>query len=202
LSRLIAALALIVVSAAPAAAATQVGTVDRVQGVCAGAVDGATRTLVEDAPVHLNEEIVTGVDARLAVKLDDGTVLTIGENAHLSIDAFVYDPAGKSTLHAIVAGAFRYVSGAMTPQASRTASVTTPVALIGVRGTDFWGGPIDGGFGVALFEGSITVTSGGVTRVLEVPGIGVDVAPGSVPEDATTWPDDKVGRALATVTFR
>jgi hypothetical protein len=201
-NRSIAALVFSVLLAVQAAAATQVGAVARVQGVCTGTVEGETRVLVKDAPVYLDEEIATGADARLAVNLDDGTVLTIGENARLTIDAFVYDPAGQSTLHATVGGAFRFVSGAMTPEASRTASVTTPVALIGVRGTDFWGGPIDGAFGVALFEGAIAVTSGGVTRILEAPGFGVDVSPGATPEDVTTWPEEKVNRALATVAFR
>jgi len=199
--RPIVALLLLVLSAASAAAATQVGSVARVQGTCTGTIDAETRTLVAGAPVYRDEILATGNDARLAVTLDDGTVLTVGENARLKIDAFVFDPAGANTLHATVAGAFRYVSGALSPDATRTASVTTPVALIGVRGTDFWGGPIDGGFGVALFEGSIAVTSGGVTRILEAPGLGVDVAPGSTPGVAAAWGDEKIARALATVTF-
>ena len=197
----IVALLLLVLSAASAAAATQVGSVTRVVGACTGTIGAETRTLVAGTPVYRDEILATGDDARLAVTLDDGTVLTVGENARLTIDAFVFDPAGANTLHATVAGAFRYVSGALSPDATRTASVTTPVALIGVRGTDFWGGPIDGGFGVALFEGSIAVTSGGVTRILEAPGLGVDVAPGSTPGDAAAWGDEKIARALATVTF-
>lgn len=201
MNRSIAGLVFSVLLIVQAAAATQVGSVTRVVGACTGTIDAATRTLVAGMPVHRDEVLATGDDARLAVTLDDGTVLTIGEKARLIVDAFVYDPAGAGTLHATVAGAFRYISGALSTDATRTASVTTPVALIGVRGTDFWGGPIDGGFGVALFEGSITVTSGGVTRILEAPGLGVDVAPGSTPGDPTVWGDDKIARALATVTF-
>ena len=199
--RPIATLLFLVLSTALAAAATQVGSATRVQGECTGTVDAETRELVAGAAIYLGEHLATGDDARLAVTLDDGTVLTVGENARLTVDAFVFDPAGASMLHATVSGAFRYVSGALSTDARRTASVTTPVALIGVRGTDFWGGPIDGGFGVALFEGSISVTSGGVTRILEAPGLGVDVEPDSAPGDATAWSDEKIARALATVTF-
>ena len=179
--RPIAACLVLVLSAASASAATQVGSVSRSLGAGTGTGDAETRTLGAGAPVHLDEVLATGEDARLAVTLDDGTVLTLGENARLAVDAFVYDPAGANTLHATVAGAFRYVSGALSTDATRTASVTTPVALIGVRGTDFWGGPIDGGFGVALFEGSIAVTSGGITRILETPGLGVNVEAGAAP---------------------
>jgi hypothetical protein len=200
--RSIAVLLLLALFAVPAAAATPVGTVERVHGVCTGTVDGETRTLAAQAPVHLNEEIVTGDGARIAIVLDDGTVLTIGENARLTIDAFVLAPAGAGVLHATVAGAFRYVSGALRQGATPEASVTTPVAVIGVRGTDFWGGPIDGGFGVALFEGSISVTSGGVTTVLDAAGSGVNLpAAGGAPVSVTTWPDEKVQRAMSAVAF-
>jgi hypothetical protein len=188
--------------AIPASAATGVGAVERVRGTCSGTVDGKTRTLTAGAPVHLDEELTTGPGARLAIKLGDDTVLTLGENARLTIDAFVFDPGRASALQATVAGAFRYVSGVMPTGTSREATVATPVAVIGVRGTDFWGGPIDGGFGVALFEGSISVTSGGVTTVLEAAGSGINLpAAGGAPGEATIWPEDKVARALATVTF-
>ena len=74
--------------------------------------------------------------------------------------------------------------------------------MIAVRGTSFWGGPIDGGFGIALFEGSISVTSGGVTTVLDAPGSGVNIpAAGGSPGPVTIWPVEKVERAAATVTF-
>jgi hypothetical protein len=197
-----AAVLLFAVLWAPAAwAATPVGSVARVQGECTGTVDGATRRLTAEAPVHLAEELATGAGARLAVALDDGTVLTLGENARLTIDEFVFDPAGKSSLAAVVSGAFNYVSGALNA-AARQAAVTTPVAVIAVRGTNFWGGPIDGGFGVALFEGSISVTSGGVTTVLDAPGSGVNLAPEGGPSGPVSiWPEEKVRRALATVEF-
>ena len=96
--RALLAILLVGVLASPAVAATPVGAVSRVQGACSGTVEGTTRTLTADVPVHLAEEIVTGDGARLAVALDDGTVLTLGENARLVIDTFVYDPEGANSL--------------------------------------------------------------------------------------------------------
>lgn len=189
--------------ASVAVAATPVGEVSRVQGACSGTLEGATRALAAGAPVHLAEEVATGAGARLAITLDDDTVLTLGENARLVIDRYVFDPDGANVLDATVAGAFRYVSGVLSATASRDATVRTPVAVIGVRGTNFWGGPIDGGFGVALFEGSISITSGGVTTILDAAGSGVNLpADGGPPGPVTTWPEEKVQRALDAVTFQ
>jgi len=198
----LAILAMMTLSCAKANAATQVGAVSRVQGQCSGVSEGVTRTLSTGAPVHLAEEISTGGEARLEIGLDDGTTLTLGENARLVIDRFVYRPRESlDELAVSTVGAFRFVSGAFKTAAS-SVSVQTPVALIGVRGTDFWGGPIDGQFGVFLLEGAVSVTNNAGEAVLDAPGEGVnleglDVAPGPV----TIWPDDKTARAFATVTF-
>jgi hypothetical protein len=180
-----------------------IGTVTRVQGAAFGVVDGGRQALAADASVYLGEAIATGSNARLAVKLADGTALTLGENASLTLDAFVYDPAGANSLHALVAGAFRYVSGALGPNATRTASLTTPAVTIGVRGTDFWGGPIDGQTGFILLGGAIDVTVGTNTVAVENVGTGVAFDPGATqPGMVYVWADDKVQRAIATVTFR
>ena len=102
-----------------------------------------------------------------------------------------------------LAGAFRFVSGKVTAAAPRDAAVTTPFAVIAIRGTDFWGGPIDGAFGVLLFEGAVAVTNAGGTTDLTAPGDGVNLATAvSPPGGVVAWAPDKVDRAVATVIFR
>lgn len=201
-TRLWAALVVLAVSGGMAEASTPVGEVSRLQGACVGVSEGTTRSLDSGLPVHLQEEISTGDAARLELTFDDGTTLTLGERARVVIDEFVYNPAdGLDRMAVSASGAFRFVTGALA-RADSDISVATPVALIGVRGTDFWGGPIDGAFGVFLLEGSVAVTNAAGEAVLAAPGEGVnldgpDVAPGAV----TIWPQDKVDRAFATVTF-
>ena len=187
----------------PAVAATAIGKVDRTEGPCQGAIAGTVNDLSPGLPVFVDEAISTGPDARIAVSLDDGTMLTLGEKASLTLDDFVFDPSGEDKLHAAITGAFRFVSGKLAPGGTREASVTTPVAVIGVRGTDFWGGPIDGNFGVVLLEGAIAVTANGGTVTLGATGQGTSIAAaGAAPGPMTNWPADKLARALATVTFR
>lgn len=65
----------------------------------------------------------------------DGSVFSVGPNARLTIDRFVYDPnRNTKTVGASVAkGAFRFMSG-RAKQAAGSA-IRTPVATIGIRGT-------------------------------------------------------------------
>ncbi len=80
--------------------------------------------------------------------------------------------------------------------------MTTPFAVIGIRGTDFWSGPIDGAFGVLLLEGAVSVTNTAGTVSLTVPGQGTNLTgPDQAPGAVTIWPQDKADRALATVAF-
>jgi len=83
-------------------------------------------------------------------------------------------------------------------------SVTTPVANVGIRGTEFWGGPIDDqALGVFLIEGSVRVSNAAGERILSQRGQGTNIAtPGAAPGPVTLWPPDKVSRALAAVAFR
>jgi hypothetical protein len=94
----------------------------------------------------------------------------------------------------------RFVSG-LTGQ-SPDISIRTPVATIGVRGTDFWAGPIDGALGVLLIEGEVSVTNIAGEAVLDAPGEGTNVAgPDVAPGPVTQWPQEKVERALAATAF-
>jgi hypothetical protein len=194
---------LLVLLAGEAVAATAIGKVDRVQGEAQGTVDGTTSALSAQAPVFAGEAISTGVDARVGLTFNDGTTLTLGENASLTLDDFVFRPAGETRLRVSVIGAFRFVSGKLGAHATRDAEVSTPVATIGVRGTDFWGGPINGQFGVVVLEGTVTVTTRAGVTTLRTALQGTDIAGAdAAPGEVKTWAKAKLDRAIATVTFR
>lgn len=190
--------------ASPALASDPIGSVSRLQGFATGTVAGATDVLEIDESVIQNEIVSTGDEARLEVTFGDGTQLTLGEQAVMTLDTFVYDPGqAAGELKFGVVGAFRFVSGQATKLASTDVTVTTPVATIGIRGTEFWGGPIDGEFGVFLLEGSVTVSNAAGEVTLDQPGQGTNIAaPDAAPGAVTFWPQDKVDRAVATVAFQ
>jgi hypothetical protein len=182
------------------AAQEAIGAVSRIQGETSGTRGGATRALGLNASVFLNEVVSTGEAARLEVTFNDGTQVTLGEKAELTLDTFVFNPAaGSGTIKFGVVGAFRFLSGQ-----SSDVSVTTPVATLGIRGTEFWGGPIDNqALGVFLIEGAVRVSNAAGEQILSQSGQGTNiVTPGAAPGSVTLWPPDKVNRAIATVTFQ
>lgn len=188
-----------------AAADLPIGAVTRIEGSASWLSGRTPQPLAVGAPVFTNQKVSTGAASRLELTFDDGTKLTLGENAAMTLDAFVYDPAGTGgRLAADVVGAFRFVSGRISKQAESEVAVATPFATVGIRGTDFWGGPIDGLFGaVFLIEGAVTVSNAAGTQSLETPGQGTNIATeGEAPGAVTLWPQDKVARALATVAFQ
>ena len=186
----------------PAAAQAVIGSVVRCAGTCVGVSEGRSESLTSGSVVHLNEKLTTDVGARLEVAFDDGTRVTLGEKAELVLDDFVYRPSGASRFHAAASGSFRYISGKLGPGASRVATVTTPVALIGVRGTDFWGGTLSGVSGVVVFTGSVSVTTAAGTVILSGPGEGTDLSDASVaPSPASQWSQARIAAALASVAF-
>ena len=76
----------------------------------------------------------TSKKSKLQILLLDRSSLTIGSNARLTINRFVYDPGKERSLSATVGkGAFRFMSGRKSKKSS--ASVSSSVGTIGIRGT-------------------------------------------------------------------
>jgi hypothetical protein len=192
-------------SALQSARPQAIGTVSRIQGEASGINGSATRPLGLNSSVFLNDVVSTAAAARLEVTFTDNTRLTLGERAKLTLDSYVFDSAaGSGTIKFGLVGAFRFVSGQATKLARSDVSVTTPVANVGIRGTEFWGGPIDDqALGVFLIEGSVSVSNAAGEQILSQRGQGTNIATSSAaPGPVTLWPPDKVNRALATVAFR
>ena len=71
---------------------TTVGAVDKVQAQVEATQAGQTRALVVKSEVYFRDRCHSREGARLQATLKDGTQLTLGENATLVVDEFVYDP--------------------------------------------------------------------------------------------------------------
>jgi len=182
-----------------------IGHVSRVQNDASVARNGHETDLLSDAPLHLDDTVMTAADARLEITFVDGTTLTLGEKASITLDSYVYTPtqAGNQLAVSVVQGAFYFVSGQMGKQADRDMSVRTAYATIGIRGTTFWGGPLDNPLDVLLLDGKVEVQTPGGAVVLDQPGKGTTIkAPGQKPTPPTSWAEDKRQRAFATITFK
>jgi len=179
-----------------------VGFVDKVENEAKVVSGDSGATAIIGTPVHMKDELRSGADGRLQVTFRDNTVLTLGEKASVVIDRYVYAPdrdVGETVLQA-TKGAFRFASGRIKGLKQSNIAVSTPVADIGVRGTEFWGGPMDQKYGVLLLEGEVTVSNQAGSATLSTPGQGTDIpSPLDAPGPVQAWSADKIARAVASV---
>jgi len=188
-------------SSATVQAADPVGKVVRLQATAQAVTPQGTRALNSGGPVFNNDRLVTGPDARLEVSLLDDSSLTLGGDAEFIISELDLTPGTEAGNMELLKGAFLLVTGTVAKVAPERYRVSTPFATIGIRGTTFWGGPLDDPFSVLLLDGEIEVRNPGGSVILK-PNQGTDIAsPDAKPEAPGAWSDDKRTRAFATITF-
>src|SRR5260370_30066452 len=113
----------------PATAEPRVGVTSATSGGPTGKPPAqAERVLHVGVDVQANEIVTTGSNDRAHLLFLDGSSLTVGPQARLSIDKFVYDPNSKTGALAINAsqGVFRFVGRKISKTAPVT--ITTPSA--------------------------------------------------------------------------
>lgn len=197
-------------AASTAAEKVAIGTLIASEGnVMLQTPSGEPHYLKASAPIHLHDVIETGAKARALIVLIDNSEITLGENAQFTIDEYIFDETNDAinrARYSMLRGAFLYVSGLVAkksdPRYSPDVIVNTPAASIGIRGTSFWGGEIDEAYGVLVTDGKVDVqTSRG--RVNIDKGLGTTIlSRNDTPAKGITWPQEKIDRAVATITMK
>lgn len=116
-----------------------IGYVKTVQGDAA-LVHAGQRIKAEPGLAVLATTVLhTGHQASLGVTLKDNTLLSMGPDTELALDAFLFAPAqDQFKLDAnLLKGTLNYVSGIMAKLKPQAIQVRTPTGNIGVRGTHF-----------------------------------------------------------------
>ena len=183
----------------------EVGRTTAVQPAARGTPpESATRVLIPKLDVFANERIETGAAGITQILFRDGSNITVGPNSDLVIDRFVFDPeTSAGELAATLGrGVLRFVGGQLSKRGA--VRVTTPVAVIGVRGgiavinhdqTD------KGTHATFLFGAEMTVRGVGEAAVstrLTRPGFAVSVSgEGKIGAPALVTPA-QLNRTLAT----
>lgn len=157
-----------VLAAGIAHAAPVIGSASTVVRDVRGNLDRNWRTIVIDDNVFQDELIHTGESSAARLIFADRTDFMIGANSEVVLDKFIYDPnsnSGQLILRA-TKGLMKFRTGTMS---SRSYRIDTPVATVGVRGTEFV---------IKIFEGvtTIQVISGEVI-VIDLAGNEVIVRP-------------------------
>jgi ferric-dicitrate binding protein FerR (iron transport regulator) len=216
------------VAVQPSRADNHIGSVERIQGDVSIVHGGKTSKATVGQPIDQKDQLLTGADARLLVKLSDDTEVALGENAEATITDYEYIP-GKTglALVGIKKGAFEFVTGQMSEVADKRIEVLMHQATLTAKGTAFWGGPTGNNTeGVAVFEGTVEVKNAqgsvilvgaptrfgaarfraGITGIavqkLGVNPEGTTLTVDLAPSNPVKWPDDKTKRALDIVAFK
>lgn len=120
--------------------AAGIGRVTGIRGaVYATDTSGARRILALESWIFSNDKIDTGQDARLAIKFQDGSTLSQGENTTIVVDKYVYDPKNcdKSCFAVrFIRGLCRVITGAIAELNPNRFEVRTRMATVGIRGCD------------------------------------------------------------------
>ena len=185
--------------------ARMVGRVTRLKGeVIVVGLQG--RILQSGTRVFESDELHTGKNSRVEIRLVDESTITLSEDTIFKIDKFLYHPLAeeKNVALSMLKGAFRMVTGQLGFSPKTQVAVTTPLATIGIRGTDFWGGFFkDDELGVLLIEGkAVTISNAAGEQTIARPGYGVTVTSlRARPAKPIQWKPAKVERALQSVKF-
>ena len=185
----------------PALAQARVGVTSATDGDPKGKPpQEAERVLRIGIDVQANEIVTTGANDRAHLVFLDGTSVTVGPNARLTIDKFVYDPATKTGDLAITAskGVFRLVGGKISK--NNPVTITTPSSTIGIRGGITVFTVTDGQTtSTFVFGTSMTVTGQGVTQTAFKPGFQVTSTAGLPPGPPRLVPPGGLSAAMSSL---
>jgi hypothetical protein len=121
-----------------AIAADNAGMVVASRGEVIAMADGGSRELKQGDFVYVNDEIMTSNRSFAVLQFIDGAKVTVRPDSTMLVESYLYngDENDEATL-SLVSGGLRVITGAMAKTNPENYKVRTPVALMGVRGTEF-----------------------------------------------------------------
>jgi trimeric autotransporter adhesin len=168
---------------------------------------GLPRRLVLGQDVVFNERITTEAEGQTQILFVDESTLSVGPNANMVIDQFVYDPnAGTGKFAAsLTRGVFRFVGGKLSKQ-ENAVTMRTPTATIGIRGGVMLVDLTPGGklSVIFVYGKGVTITGlNGASQTITRPGFEVTVSgPGASPSDPAPSPPGAAAALLAQLDGR
>ena len=132
---------LFVLFMATSAMAERVAMVIGVEGTVTVVREGNHLPVTRRETLYKTDQILTGRDSAIELKMLDGSFINLGEMADMFIKELVYDPIKKDGFMdlEVTVGAFRIVSGSIAKLGPDLMQLKIPVATIGIRGTGLVG---------------------------------------------------------------
>lgn len=128
---------------------------------------GVSAPLAPGLELRDRDQLKTGANSRLLLRMADGSLVKLGEKGSLGLDGMrlrgdsVFEAALK-----VAEGAFRFTTQAAAKfRGKREVNITVATVTAGVRGTDLWGKSTPDRQIVCLIEGKIEVTPPGESPI-------------------------------------
>jgi hypothetical protein len=101
--------------------------------------DGNARPVSVGSALFVGDTVRTGKETALGLTLKDDTIMSIGPETELTLEAYLFKPAqGELRLGSRMnKGTLQFVSGQIARLRPEAVDVQTPAGTIGVRGTHF-----------------------------------------------------------------
>jgi len=113
--------------------------------------------------------VTTGDNSQVVMKFEDGQVIALNANTSFKIDQYHYEqakPEKSSMVFSLLKGAMRAVTGLIAQNNSDAFKLHTPVATIGIRGTDFMAAT--GSLYLQVINGTVSATTSAGTTAFAV----------------------------------
>jgi hypothetical protein len=122
--------------------------------------DGRAVPLAPGTALQSRDQLRTGGNARVQLRMGEGSTVKLGENAKFVIERAEDRNVFAATLR-VLTGAFRFTTDALKKSRRRDVTIQVKNVTAGVRGTDLWGKSGEDRDLVCLLEGRISVGSEG-----------------------------------------
>ncbi len=135
---IVTALLVMVVGASPLFAKQEVGEVQYVRGILSSQTEGEFAKLIgKNEALHNGDVLNTGSSGFAVIKFVDGTKMTLRPNTQFVINNVSVKKDEENAFFSLLRGGFRAITGTISKLSPQAFKVKTPVATIGIRGTEF-----------------------------------------------------------------
>jgi len=143
---------------------------------------GARIPLAPGMELKDTDQLRTGANSKLLLKMAEGSLVRLGENGTLKLDQMAQgrDRVFAAALN-VFQGAFRFTTDALLARRRRNINITIATVTAGIRGTDVWGKAAADKDIVCLIEGKIEVQRGQDQPILMDQPLSFYIAPRNAP---------------------
>jgi hypothetical protein len=102
-------------------------------------LEGSERKPSKGMPLSVGDTVTTGSGAMAQIKMGDGAVVVVQPESRLTVTVFSYtgkEDGSEKVVYHLEQGGFRTVTGAIGRKNKSSYLIETPIAQMGVRGTD------------------------------------------------------------------